>query len=46
MPAGELTSTIAGMWCGADSIDELGVVRAGGTPQTFDEVCDVNSQSS
>ena len=37
-PAGKLTSIIAAMACGADSIDDAGVLRAGGTPRVFDEV--------
>ena len=37
-PAGKLTSIIAGMLCGADSIDDADVLRAGGTPRVFDEV--------
>ena len=37
-PAGNLTSIIAGMMCGADSIDDANVLRAGGTPRVFDEV--------
>ena len=37
-PAGKLTSIIAGMMCGADSIDDVNVLRAGGTPRVFDEV--------
>jgi Transposase DDE domain group 1 len=37
-PAGKLTSVIAAMACGADSIDDVGVLRAGGTPRVFDEV--------
>ena len=37
-PAGKLTSIIAAMLCGADSIDDAGVLRAGGTPRVFDEV--------
>ncbi len=37
-PAGKLTSIIAAMMCGADSIDDAGVLRAGGTPRVFDEV--------
>ena len=37
-PAGKLTSIIAGMMCGADSIDDANVLRAGGTPRVFDEV--------
>jgi hypothetical protein len=34
-PAGKLASIIAGMAAGADSIDDLGVVRAGGMPRLF-----------
>jgi Transposase DDE domain group 1 len=37
-PAGKLTSIIAAMACGADSIDDAGVLRAGGTPRVFNEV--------
>ena len=37
-PVGKLTSIIAGMMCGADSIDDANVLRAGGTPRLFDEV--------
>jgi hypothetical protein len=37
-PAGKLTSIIAAMMCGADSIDDGNVLRAGGTPRVFDEV--------
>ena len=37
-PAGKLTSIIAAMMCGADSIDDVNVLRAGGTPRVFDEV--------
>jgi hypothetical protein len=37
-PAGKLTSIIAAMACGADSIDDGNVLRAGGTPRVFDEV--------
>ena len=37
-PAGKLTSIIAAMMCGADSIDDAGVLRAGGTPRVFGEV--------
>jgi hypothetical protein len=37
-PVGKLTTIIAGMMCGADSIDDAGVLRAGGTPRVFDEV--------
>jgi Transposase DDE domain group 1 len=36
-PVGKLTSIIAGMMCGADSIDDANVLRAGGTPRVFDE---------
>ena len=36
--AGKLTTIIAGMICGADSIDDVNVLRAGGTPRVFDEV--------
>jgi len=34
-PAGKLTSVIAGMAAGADSIDDLDVIRAGGMPRLF-----------
>ncbi|MBS4728548.1 hypothetical protein MSM1_09410 [Mycobacterium sp. SM1] len=37
-PAGKLTTIIAGMMCGADSIDDAGVLRAGGTRRVFHEV--------
>ncbi|EUA75377.1 transposase DDE domain group 1 family protein [Mycobacterium xenopi 4042] len=37
-PAGKLTSIVAGMMCGADSIDDANVLRAGGTPRVFNEV--------
>ena len=37
-PAGKLTSIVAAMVCGADSIDDAGVLRAGGTPRVFNEV--------
>jgi len=37
-PAGKLTSIIAAMACGADSIDDAGVLRAGGTPRVFGDV--------
>lgn len=37
-PVGKLTSIIAAMMCGADSIDDADVLRAGGTPRVFDEV--------
>jgi hypothetical protein len=34
-PAGKLTSIIAGMAAGADSIDDLDVIRSGGIPRLF-----------
>jgi hypothetical protein len=37
-PAGKITSIIAGMIAGADSIDDLEVIRSGGMPRLFDEV--------
>ncbi|MBE1608634.1 IS1380 family transposase [Actinopolymorpha pittospori] len=37
-PAGKLTSIIAGMAAGADSIDDLDVVRSGGMPRLFGDV--------
>ncbi|MGH3554120.1 MAG: IS1380 family transposase [Mycobacterium sp.] len=37
-PVGKLTSIIAAMACGADCIDDAGVLRAGGTPRVFEEV--------
>ena len=37
-PAGKLTTIIAGMMCGAHSIDDANLLRAGGTPRVFDEV--------
>ena len=37
-PVGKLTSIIAAMACGADSIDDADVLRAGGTPRVFSEV--------
>jgi len=37
-PAGKLTSIVAAMACGADSIDDANVLRAGGTPRVFAEV--------
>jgi hypothetical protein len=37
-PAGKLTSIIGAMACGADSIDDANVLRAGGTPRVFNEV--------
>lgn len=37
-PAGKITSIVAGMACGADSIDDVGVIRSGGMPRLFGEV--------
>jgi hypothetical protein len=37
-PVGKLTSIIAGMAAGADSIDDLQVVRSGGMKRVFDQV--------
>ncbi len=37
-PAGKLTSIIAGMAAGADSIGDLDVIRAGGMPRVFAQV--------
>lgn len=37
-PAGKITSIVAGMAAGADSIDDLGVIRSGGMPRLFGEV--------
>jgi hypothetical protein len=37
-PAGKVTSIVAGMACGADSIDDLDVIRSGGMPRLFGEV--------
>jgi hypothetical protein len=37
-PAGKVTAIIAGMAAGADSIDDLDVIRSGGMPQLFDGV--------
>ena len=37
-PAGKLTSIIAGMAAGADSIDDLDVIRSGGMQRLFGEV--------
>lgn len=37
-PAGKITSIIAGMAAGADSIDDLDVIRSGGMPRVFGEV--------
>ncbi|HEY2764473.1 MAG TPA: IS1380 family transposase [Pseudonocardiaceae bacterium] len=37
-PAPKLLTVIAGMCAGADSIDDLGVLRAGGMPILFDQV--------
>jgi hypothetical protein len=34
-PAGKLTAVIAGMACGADSIDDLDVIRSGGMKRLF-----------
>ena len=34
-PAGKLTSIIAGMAAGADSIDDLDLIRSGGMKQLF-----------
>ena len=36
-PAGKLTSIIGGMLTGADSIDDVDTIRAGGTPILFDQ---------
>jgi hypothetical protein len=37
-PPGKLTSIIAGMAAGADSLDDLDVIRSGGMPRLFDGV--------
>lgn len=37
-PAGKLTSIIAGMAAGADSIDDLDLIRSGGMKRLFDQV--------
>jgi hypothetical protein len=37
-PAGKVTSIIAGMAAGADSIDDLDVIRSGGMPRLFRQV--------
>ena len=37
-PAGKITSIVAGMACGADSIDDVNVIRSGGMPRLFGEV--------
>jgi hypothetical protein len=37
-PAGKLTSIIAGMAAGADSIDDLQAIRSGGMPRLFHQV--------
>jgi hypothetical protein len=37
-PVGKLTTIIGAMTCGADCIDDVDVLRAGGTPRVFDEV--------
>ena len=34
-PAGKLTSIVAGLAVGADSIDDLGLIRSGGMPRLF-----------
>ena len=37
-PVGKLTSIIGGMMCGADGIEDVNGLRAGGTPRVFDDV--------
>lgn len=37
-PAGKLTAIIAGLCAGADSVDDLEVIRSGGMPALFDQV--------
>ena len=37
-PAGKITSIVAGMAVGADSIDDLDAIRSGGMPRLFGEV--------
>jgi hypothetical protein len=37
-PVGKLTTIIGGIMCGADSIDDANVLRAGGTPRVFNDV--------
>jgi hypothetical protein len=37
-PAGKLTSIIAAVMCGADSIEDANLLCADGTPRVFDEV--------
>jgi hypothetical protein len=37
-PVGKLTTIIGAIMCGADSIDDANVLRAGGTPRVFNEV--------
>ncbi len=37
-PVGKLTSVIAGMCTGADVIDDMNLLRAGGMPALFDQV--------
>jgi hypothetical protein len=37
-PAGKLEAIVAGMLCGADSFDDLELLRAGGVPTVFDGV--------
>jgi hypothetical protein len=36
-PAGKLSTIVAGMAAGADSIDDLNVIRTGGMPRLFDQ---------
>ena len=37
-PAGKLTAIVAGMAAGADSIDDLDIIRSGGMPRLFNQV--------
>lgn len=37
-PAGKITAIVAGMACGADSIDDVNLIRSGGMPRLFGEV--------
>jgi hypothetical protein len=37
-PAGKLTTIIAGMMCGADSIDDVNLLRARRHPRVFGQV--------
>jgi hypothetical protein len=37
-PAGKLTTIVAAMMTGADTIDDVNLLRAGGTPRVFGEV--------